>query len=163
MSDVVSRLTRPCGRVALFDLRDEDLVAPYRWRSHNRNGKTSYVVASLLGRPLLMHRLIAAAPVGVLVDHEDRNGLNNCRRNLRLATVADNAHNQRARGGSSRFKGVWWHKHHQRWRASITHHRKKITLGHFTDEEDAARCYDAAALRLFGEFARLNFPSEVTA
>lgn len=157
MKDIGVRLTLPCGRVALFDACDEELVAPYSWRSFVRP-RTAYVVASHHSLPVKMHRLILGAPDGVLVDHRDRNGLNNCRYNLRLATTSQNAHNQGARGGSSQFKGVWWKPKVSRWRASITHERKKITLGHFVNEVDAARAYDAAALRLHGEFAVLNFP-----
>jgi len=44
--------------------------------------------------------------------------------------------------------------------ARISHNGKRIFLGYFDDLEEAARAYDAAAIKLHGEFATLNFPEE---
>jgi hypothetical protein len=49
-----------------------------------------------------------------------------------------------------------------KWMAYITLNRRQRYLGTFTTPESAARAYDAAPTRLFGEFARLNFPGEST-
>jgi hypothetical protein len=52
----------------------------------------------------------------------------------------------------------------KKWQACICigEHRssagKHKTLGYFTDETEAARTYDAAARKYFGEFANLNLP-----
>lgn len=91
------------------------------------------------------------------IDHIDGDGLNNQRANLRLCTNAQNCWNSKSRGGSSRFKGVAWHKGTARWAAKIMCKGRSVWLGVFESEESAARAYDAAALRLFGRFARLNF------
>jgi hypothetical protein len=103
-----------------------------------------------------MHRLLAAWP---LVDHEDGNGLNNQRANLRPATQSQNLANQRKRPGlTSQFKGVRWYGKLTPWRASISIGGRRVHLGSFITEEAAARAYDAAALAEWGEYARLNFP-----
>jgi hypothetical protein len=154
------------GMKAIVDEADAHLFAGKTWhawqhrntwyarRLHCENGEQKL---------LLMHRVILSDAEEV--DHRDGDGLNNRRTNLRATTTAKNHFNMRARTtGTSRFKGVAWYKRGKKWRAMIsggqyyqkTHVPKH--LGYFTDEEDAARAYDAAAREYFGEFAALNFP-----
>jgi hypothetical protein len=109
-----------------------------------------------------MHQLITGLHG---VDHQDRDGLNNQRYNLRASTHAQNMQNRRYTHGSSQFNGVAWHKRVGKWGATIRVSRpggggRKRHLGYFIDEEEAARAYDAAARALFGGFALLNFPDE---
>jgi hypothetical protein len=59
---------------------------------------------------------------------------------------------------SSQYYGVSYKKSHKRWRASITHKKVCYRLGSFVEEQDAARAYDAKAIELLGDAARLNFP-----
>jgi hypothetical protein len=112
-----------------------------------------------------MHSLLTGWP---RVDHANGDGLDNRRQNLRQATQQQNMRNSRKyRGGSSRYKGVCWKIRNQRWLAQIyvseqdasgVPTKRKLHLGTFTDQETAARAYDAAAREHFGEFACLNFP-----
>lgn len=104
-----------------------------------------------------LHRVIMNAPPGVEVDHINGDTLDNRRCNLRFATSTQQKCNQRPRGGTSKYKGVGWHKRDRKWRAQITYHGKQISLGYFDGELGAAFAYDVAARILFGEFARLNF------
>ena len=108
---------------------------------------------------LKLHRLLH--PEWKLCDHENGIGTDNRRFNLREASGSQNNANSRKRkdGVTSRFRGVCWNKHTKKFRASIRINRNSHYLGHFTDERQAAVAYDMAALSLFGEFARLNFPA----
>jgi hypothetical protein len=107
-----------------------------------------------------MHRLLCAS--AYTVDHINGDSLDNRRANLRPATVRQQAQNRRARRvGSSRYKGVSWRPDSHCWRAIICVDGRLISLGSSTDEEQAARAYDDAARRYFGEFAAPNFPEEV--
>ena len=104
-----------------------------------------------------MHRVITGAGKGIFVDHKDSDSLNNQRCNLRLCTHRQNNQNRQANKNSGGgFKGVSWYKPSKKWRAQITVNDKNRHLGLFANEPDAARCYNAAALALHGEFARLN-------
>jgi hypothetical protein len=107
-----------------------------------------------------LHREIMNAPVGLVVDHRFGNSLDNRRENLRLATHSQNLCNKQKTKSktSSRYIGVWYRKRHRRWCADIRHNKKKIWLGSFDSEIDAAKAYDNAAIKYHGEFARLNFP-----
>lgn len=155
---------KAAGRVALIDDADWDLVSQYPWHvfEESRAGRLHgpYAVACVKrsdGRwtTIRMHCLIMGESG---IDHRDGDGLNNQRENLRVATASQNHANERpGAGGTSRFKGVYWDKSKSKWCAEIKIDRKKIHLGRFAVEEDAARAYDAAALRAWGEFARLNF------
>lgn len=111
-----------------------------------------------------VHRLVAKAFLGLpddlQVDHRDGNRKNNNANNLRIATPSQNAINKGSMNGSSRFKGVSWIRRRQLWYACIRHNGRSIALGCFEIEEDAARTYDAAAFDFYGDFARLNFPTQ---
>jgi hypothetical protein len=109
-------------------------------------------------RMVLRHRLIMQAPAGIEVDHEDRNGLNNQKTNLRFASSGQNKHNSGSRDGTSVFKGVCWDIAAVCWSAQIKKNWKKKALGYFHDGTEAALAYDRAADKLHGEFAQLNFP-----
>jgi len=52
---------------------------------------------------------------------------------------------------SSKFVGVTWYRRQRRWRAAIQVGGRSHHLGHFVDEADAARAYDAAAALLHGD------------
>lgn len=148
------------GLVALIDDDDADLVAGYSWRVDKRP-RTVYAKAYVPGtwarsKDVYMHRLIR--PDLPLIDHADRDGLNNTRANLRPATQQQqNANQGLSRSNTSGFKGVWWRSNRSKWQATIQANGKRKRLGTFANPEDAARAYDAAAREVHGEFAVCNF------
>lgn len=150
------------GRVALVDDGDWELVRSHKWYLvHNVKHHSPPYAQANIRRPdgtagtIRMHVLIAGYAG---VDHQNHDGLDNRRANLRRATPVQNGANQRAQAGTSKFKGVSWDRQTHRWRAQIMHNRRHRSIGRFTTEEDAARAYDAAARDLFGAYACLNFP-----
>jgi hypothetical protein len=154
------KLTR--GKYAIVDNDDYQRLNKYKWyikfngynyyaqRTEKNNGKR---------RKILMHREIKKPPKGLVVDHINRDGLDNRKANLRCATQIQNTWNS-LRGmnsGKSKYKGVSWSKEHNKWRAAMCHYGGKIHLGYFSDEIQAARVYDKAAKKYRGRFAVLNF------
>lgn len=120
-----------------------------------------------LGKSVMvyLHRLVARAPAGVLVDHKHGDKLDARRSQLRRATPSQNSANRRLRLAtkSSRFKGVTRHPC-GRWQAQCKHRDVNRYLGLHATEEAAALAYNREASRHWGEFATLNrVPSPVTA
>ena len=141
------------GAITIIDAADLLLLEGRRWSVSGRYAR------STSRPPVFLHRLIIDAPDGWEVDHIDGEGLNNRRENLRLATRQENSCNRSPiKDGhlTSDFKGVSWSASHRKWLARIKSNGQVYDLGYFVDEDKAALAYDAAAIRLFGAFAKTN-------
>jgi hypothetical protein len=148
-------------RYTLVDPDDYQKLSKYPWQLVETICKTYYAARLDKGRIVHMHRVIMDAPKGILVDHRNRNGLDNTKRNMRFATRAQNSCNRvRAVKGTSKYRGVYYGKREKKWHAAICFNGKRMHLGYFTDELEAAKAYDAAARVYHGEFAVLNFPEQ---
>ncbi len=151
-------LTR--GMVAIVDDADYEFVNQWKWCAHCCTGlfyaaRNVRVNGKL--RTLHMHRLLSGAASGQQVDHADRCTLNNQRANLRICDSSNNhANSGKSKNKSSRFKGVCWIKDKKKWRATIKLNHKTTFLGYFDSPEDAARAYDEAAQKTFGDFSLTN-------
>lgn len=150
------------GKVALVDDDIFEELNKHKWCAiKGRN--TYYALRWLKGTQgsILMHHVILPPVAGHETDHIDQNGLNDQRSNLRPATKSQNAANRGPKPGTSRYKGVSWHKKIKKWRSCIERResgrRKQHHLGYFEKEEMAAQAYDQAARNLFGEFVKTNF------
>lgn len=141
---------------AWVDNLDATLIAGFQW-SLTGGG---YVQAWRGNWHVYLHRLIAGAGSGEQVDHINGDKLDNRTANLRIATHSENGSNRgpdrRRLGTSSDYKGVHWDKKRERWVVNIHANGHTRYLGRFTDENNAARAYNAAAVEQWGEFARLN-------
>ncbi len=155
------------GLVALVDDEDFEWLSRWKWHAWKcRHHKTYYARRQAGKTELLMHRVILGLSRGdgIQSDHADRDGLNNCRGNLRICTRAQNGTNRSsATGSTSSYLGVSWDRTRGKWKAASVMPRqgpgRRVNLGRFDDEQDAARAYDRFAIEHFGEFANPNFPS----
>lgn len=148
------------GYFALVDECDAALSC-YNWSALVRSNTTyasRYVRINGRRNRVLLHREIMNPNRKLTVDHVNRNGLDNRRKNLRVCTKTQNLGNQRkCRKSLSIFKGVCFDKRVQKWFAAIHINKKGIYLGSFVNQVDAAKAYDRAATIHFGQFACLNF------
>lgn len=124
-----------------------------------------YVEGCKDNKKYLLHRFLFDLPHGDkrVVDHKNGNRLDNRMENIRICTQGENAKNvPKQRDAEIPFKGV--HKYKKSlikpYRAQIRVNEKRVHLGYFATDIEAAIAYDKAASIYHGEFARLNFPIE---
>ena len=153
----VIALTR--GKHVLVDAEDYDRLMKHKWIAFCSGGKW-YAGCNEHGKRLLMHRAIMKAPQGLVVDHIDGNGLNNCKSNLRICTQAQNLCNSRPRCKTTHFKGVCYDKERGKYMAYVSVGGRTKIIGRYADLVEAAHVRDLHAVQLYGEFAYLNFPAE---
>jgi hypothetical protein len=143
------------GFVAVIDEADWPLVKEHKWSVAVRPEAHSvrHYAQTFIGRTIvLMHRLLLDAQPGVNVDHEDGDGLNNRRTNIRLATTSQNGANNCRKRAHSGYRGV--HPNKQRWMARVG----RTHIGTFDTPVEAALARDEAMRERFGGFGRYNFP-----
>jgi hypothetical protein len=167
-NDEIRYIALTKGKFAIVDAADFEWAKKFKWFTSGPE-KYPYAIRAIYpggGRKiaLYLHRAIMKPSDGLVVDHRNGNTLDNRRANLRLATKRQNTCNMRVNkeGCSSRFRGVSWNKCAKKWQARISFEMKRIYLGLYGTEVEAAKAYDEAAKIYNGEFARLNFPETRT-
>lgn len=148
------------GMSALIDAADEPLVSAMSWSARKGKNGTWYArgyrrLANRQKQWVYMHRLIAEASRGQMIDHRNHDGTDNRRHNLRICNGSQNNMNRREGRSTSQFRGVSLAAN-GKWLAQIMKDRHQNYLGQFNNETEAARAYNAKAVELFGDFARLN-------
>ena len=162
-NDRVKYITLTHGKHALVDAADFDRLNKHKWCAlHSSPGDSSgwYAVRRAGGRTIFMHREILHAPDGMVVDHIQRNGLDNRQCNLRVCTPLENAYNRRFHSRSSRFQGIRYIDRLDKWLAGIKALGRHEHIGLFDDEVEAARVRDRWAFAFHRRFAYLNFPAD---
>ena len=155
-------------KVCLIDAEDLQLILKYKWHlQKDKRAKTYYATStqrcSLTGkqRTVGMHRLILGiTDKNVFVDHIDHDGLNNQKSNLRPCSKAENSMHRNGPNRNSAINYIGVYRNRDKFRSNITINGKYTNLGTVATAEEAARLYDAAAKKHFGEFATLNFKEE---
>ena len=138
------------GRV-LIDLEDLDSVIKHKWCIDT----WGYPETKINGNSISMQRFILNKyDKNYIVDHINRNPLDNRKSNLRIATKSENAINSPIRSNNkSGVTGVIWNKSNEKWRAYITKNNKRYELGSFKDFDKAVKTRLIAEKKYFGEFA----------
>lgn len=152
------------GKILSYTLVDDNLfdyLNQWRWtissqgyavrRARLRSGKY---------RTILMHRLIASAPTGMVVDHINSNKLDNRLNNLRVCSQRENSSNRKSlnKNNTHGYRGVRYDGRQpcRPWIAQIMVNRKNIYLYSHKTKEEAALAYNKAAKKYHGKFATLN-------
>jgi len=152
------------GKLTILNSADYYRLKKFKWHVFACKGKfyaeRFALIKNTWTKRIFMHRQIMKAPKGKLVDHRNGDSLDNRRENLRLATWMQNRQNRRKTKSktSSKYRGLGLSRNRKKWIMRLKHKGKIVATGRFDNEIDAAKAYDEAARKYFGQFARLNFP-----
>jgi len=158
------KLTR--GKYAIVDVEDFERLNQDKWHcSHYGYAKRAVSNRTGKGRrqvEVYMHKLVCPAPEGMIVDHINRNSLDNRKENLRVATQKQNLWNRKfiRKRGKTRYNGIRWDKNREKWQVRLTINGRRKSFGYYADEIEAAKAYDRVAKKYRGEYAFLNFPKK---
>lgn len=150
------------GGVTFVDDEDFEWLSQWRWSAiceRRYVARSVYDKGTKRVKITYIHRLILDPPEGMTTDHIDRDGFNNTRKNLRVATQGQNNRNRRVMG-SSGYKGVMAMGKSGGWSVVFGSGQSAIRVGAFYDITAAARAYDAYAAMYGDEFTIRNFPHE---
>lgn len=139
------------NKTAIIDDSDYAEISSMKWSFDGR-----YAQHVKNRKKIYLHRLIMGAKRFQIIDHKNGNKLDNRKCNLRFATKSQNCMNSIKKNKLKKYKGVWWDKSRSKWCAEIMMNYKKIYIGRFDSEDDAARQYDEKAKDVFGEYALTN-------
>lgn len=168
MKEIIANSPKHGNKIILVDDEDYHLLSRLKWCIVKDNN-TFYAQFTIgfgtkngkrLRKQLLMHRLIlgVTSSKGELVDHKDRNGLNNQKANIRICTQSQNTHNASKRKNStSKYQGVCWSAQRRKWMAFLQYNGQTNNIGFYVSEIEAAKARDLKSTEFYGSFATLNF------
>ena len=154
------KLTR--NKEAIVDDEDYPSLSRYKWHCSNKGYACRAVRRNKRAVNIIMHRQILNAPKGKIIDHINRNRLDNRKLNLRFANSYQNGYNHKkairlGKPTSSIYIGVSWNKATKFWDSYLAVDGKRLKVGNFKNERHAAMARDIAARDLHGEYATFNF------
>jgi hypothetical protein len=147
-NDNVINITLPNGYSTLIDARDHSLLIKYKWYFDSGYVKRAYWDRKLKKvMHIKLHQELLKPIKGQIIDHINRNTLDNRRSNLRMCSASLNSFNKSCKIGVSGYRGVIVNRGctKKKWLARITINTKRIILGSFINPKDAAFAYQSAA------------------
>jgi len=144
----------------MVDDDDYALCSKYKWHM-GTSGHIQFSTHDSEHKTFMwqIHRIIMRDKLcgDLQVDHIDGDKLNNQKSNLRVCTARENCMNgKKQKYATSKYKGVYYVPGMRNWAAQIVVHRKRIYLGRYATEEEAALVYNKSAVEHFGEFSCVN-------
>ena len=160
----------------LFDYDPEGFLI---WKNHPSNYKRNglragsingkgYYVMNLFGKSYRIHRLIWLYHKGylpdydkkstsnILIDHKDRNKINNCIENLREVTISQNnlnrSTNKTGKIPNSGTKGIHYSVSRKKYKVQFYYQKQYYYFGMYKTLEEAEKVYNEKRKEIYGDF-----------
>lgn len=151
-------LTNRIDKKMLISSEDYQLIKQYNWYENS----TGYAQCGFNNTTVLSHRLIMGNPAGKIVDHINKQRLDNRRDNLRIGTRQLNGNNKsvhKTKTGTQ-YRGVYYQKKDNRYNARLYYNKELHTIGTFNTEKEAVDAFDMYILHKNLNNVELNFPEK---
>ncbi len=135
--NIIQKKSKGNGLFAKVDDEDYDFLMQYNWFAHKSKNTHYAETNGISNKTIKMHRLIMNPPPDMLIDHINRDGLDNQKSNLRICNYSQNNLNRIFPKSKSKYRGVYFER--GKWISKIT-----ISLGVFKTEQDAANAFNEA-------------------
>lgn len=133
----------------ICDIESWEILKYMCWRISEKGYAKSIKVENGINKVFMAHRIIVGAKEGDIVDHINRDRLDNRRKNLRIVNAYANAINRKLKKeNKTGYAGVRRQK--KSWIASITIDGKWTTLGHYNTFEEAVEARRNAEIKIYG-------------
>lgn len=144
----MKHITTSTGQLVMVDDDDYEYLSKDKWYLSN-----GYAISANRTK---MHRLVIQAKDGEIVDHIDRDKLNNTKENLRIVDFKSNVHNQSKRKNTSnKYKGTNYIKDKNVYQSRRRMNGSDYFLGYYISEIAAAYAYNKKAKEL-SQYILLN-------
>lgn len=137
-------------RQILVDDADHESIVAHSWYLEKSRSKT-YLRSRIDGKLVRLHQFILGETAkGKVVDHINGNTFDNRRENLRVCSGGQNI--QRGYLKKNKYMGVSYYARDKNYRVRVG----KKHIGYFNDQKSAAIAYNNAAVRMYGNLAKIN-------
>lgn len=152
------------GNVAFCDSEDFDFLSKFSWYETPKGHRTTTYARARVKEQnksviTSMHRLLLGLKTndGTIVDHINRNGLDNRKSNLRITDYSTNASNRgKSTNNTSGYKGVYYRRDRGTWRGDAMFHKKLYSTRSYRCKHACARAYNELVVELRGDGAWVN-------
>lgn len=155
----MKRIPLTHGLYALVDDIDYNKLKDYPWCLvwKNKSNTVAYVSTRVSRKKTKMHHLILKKKDGYVVDHLDKNPLNNQRFNLRHLTISQNNLNRRIPiNNTTGYTGIVYRAKTNRWLVNIGFNNRRIHIGSYLSFEEAKRARIDAEEKYFPRVNRVR-------
>lgn len=125
--------------ICYIDATDVERCSKHKWMLTEMEGNTRYAKAIIDGVHTSLHRFVLGAQRGEIVDHINRNGLDNRKHNLRIVSASENSVNSRTRSATGE-KNIY--RKGKRFQVQIIRQYKTVYIKSFDTLEKATQARD---------------------